>query len=146
MRTLSWEEIESATEMLAQSVISTDFKPEILFGITLGGLIPLTLLAKKLKIKDVLSIYAHSYDKDTKKDLEIKYPPNADLRGKRVLLVDEIADSGDTLRAVSKILSEEYGAVLKTAVIVRKNACTFPTDFSVILTDDWIVFPWEKAE
>ena len=146
MQEISWGEIEEATERLGTSISSSGFEPEFLIGITLGGLIPLTLLAKQLKIKDVLTIHAHSYEKTEKKDLLIKYPPNADLRGKRVLLVDEIADTGETLRAISKILTEEYGAILKTAVLVRKKTCSFTPDFSVIETDAWVVFPWEKSE
>lgn len=146
MRKLSWNDIEEAADVLGTQITTSVFRPEILVGITLGGLIPLTLIAKQLKIQEVLTIHAHSYDKKEKKELIIKYPPSADLRGKKVLLIDEIADTGDTLRAISKILTEEYGAVLKTAVLVRKNSCTFATDFSAISTDEWIVFPWEKDE
>ena len=146
MQKLSWDEVENRADELANKIAASGFAPEFLVGITLGGLIPLTLLAKQLKIKDVLTIHAHSYEKTEKKDLLIKYPPNADLRGKRVLLVDEIADTGETLRAISKILTEEYGAILKTAVLVRKKTCSFTPDFSVIETDAWVVFPWEKSE
>ena len=144
MKHVSWDEAAKASEELAQKVAASGFNPEFIVGITLGGLIPLTLIAKHLEVSEVLTIYAKSYDKLEQKELVIKYRPNVDLRNKRVLLVDEIADSGETLRAVSKIFVDEYGADLKTAVLVKKNSCPIEPDFWIIPTDEWVAFPWDE--
>jgi len=147
MLRLSWQEMADAVEKLGVQVIDSGFKPDHLIGITLGGLVPLMLLGKQLKNRNVLTIGAQSYDKDIKRELEILHLPDADLSGKRVLLIDEIADSGDTLKAITAILYERYKvAELKTAVVICKDHSAFKPDFSVISTTEWVVFPWEKAE
>jgi hypoxanthine phosphoribosyltransferase len=146
MKHLSWDDLTAAADGLAGRVVASDFAPEFLVGITTGGLIPLTFMAKRLGVHDVLTIYAKSYDGQEQKGLEIKYRPAVDLKNRRVLLVDEIADSGATLRAVSKIFAEEYGADLKTLTFVRKNTCTFEPDFWAIPTDEWVVFPWDEKK
>jgi uncharacterized protein len=145
MKHISWDEAVEASEALADKVASSGFKPDFIVGITLGGLIPLTLIAKRLALSDVLTIYAKSYNKFEQKELVVKYRPNVDLKNKRVLLVDEIADSGETLRAISKIFTDEYGADLKTAVLVKKNSCPIEPDFWIIPTDEWVAFPWDET-
>ena len=147
MLRLSWDDIAEATWKLGERVRMSGFQPEYLVGITLGGLVPLMLLAKQLKNRNVLTISAQSYDGDKKRELDIKYLPDVDLAGKRVLLIDEVVDSGDTLSAITKILREKYHVgELKSAVVVCKSHSVFTPDFSILSTDEWVVFPWEKAE
>ena len=147
MAHLSWEDIADAVHKIGDRIKESGYEPDYLIGITLGGLVPLMLLAKQLKNRNVLTIAAQSYDGDKKRELEIRYLPDVDLKGKRVLLIDEVADSGDTLTAISKILHEKYSVgELKSAVVVYKNHSTFKPDFSLLSTDEWVVFPWEKAE
>ena len=147
MAHLSWEDIADAVQKIGDRIKESGYVPDYLIGITLGGLVPLMLLAKQLKNRNVLTIAAQSYDGDKKRELEIRYLPDVDLKGKRVLLIDEVADSGDTLTAISKILHEKYSVgELKSAVVVYKNHSTFKPDFSLLSTDEWVVFPWEKAE
>src|SRR3989344_6796701 len=105
MAKLSWDDVEKITDQLVEKIKDSSFKPDYIIGITTGGLIPLYFLAKKLDDMDnILTITATSYDKDRKKDLRILYLPKVDLSNKKVLLVDEIAETGDTLKAISDIL------------------------------------------
>jgi len=136
-----------ATEELGRRVIESGFKPDYLIGITLGGLVPLMLLGKQLKNRNVLTITAQSYDGDKKQKLEIKHLPDVDLSGRTVLLIDEIADSGETLEMITKFLLEKYKLKdLKTAVLVCENKSAFKPNFFMRTTDEWVVFPWERAE
>lgn len=150
MKKLSWDEIEEIMEELASKIKASGFKPDFIVGVTAGGLIPLYYLIKKLgNTSTVLTVTANSYDKDKKKELKISYLPQADLSNKKVLLVDEIAETGDTLEKISQILKKEYKAgELKTATLwVNKDKCKFYPDFFVINNqDEWVVFPWEKDD
>lgn len=150
MKKLSWADVEKITDELADKIKASGFKPDYIIGITTGGLIPLYFLTKKLgDIDNVLTITATSYDKDRKKDLKILYLPEVDLSGKKVLLVDEIVETGDTLKKISEILRDDYRvSELKTAMLgVNTDKCKFYPDFYVIEEKgEWIVFPWEKDD
>ena len=146
---ISWEDVEKATDKLAQNIKTSGFKADYSIGITTGGLIPLALLSKSLNIERILTVSASSYDKHEQKELVITYLPEADLSDKKILLVDEIAETGTTLKKVSEAIVEKYKiGELKTATIgVNKDKCVFTPDFSVVEEKGgWIVFPWEKAD
>lgn len=138
---LSWEDVEKIADELADKIRADGFKPDYIVGITTGGLIPLGLLAKRLKLKNILTISVDSN--------ETIYLPKVDLMGKKVLVIDEIAESGKTLRKVCKKFADFYGVLeLKTATLgVNKDKCKFYPDFYVIDEQgEWVIFPWEKEE
>ena len=149
MQKLSWEQVEAAFDKLADQIKEAGFKPDYIIGITTGGLIPLYFLAKKLDINNILTVSATSYEGQQQKTLRITYLPEIDLRGKRVLLVDEIADTGNSLKAVSDAVVSKYSVgELKTATLaVNKDRCKFYPDYHVLTEQgEWFVFPWEKED
>jgi hypoxanthine phosphoribosyltransferase len=148
MTKLSWEDVDRITDELAEKIQESGFVPDYIIGITTGGLIPLYFLVKKLAIDNILTISATSYQKEEKGNLVITYVPTIDLSGKKVLLVDEIAETGDTLHAISKKVLDMYSvAEIKTAVLaINTEKCAFKPDYHSVEANDWIVFPWEKEE
>jgi len=147
MTKLSWEDVEKAIDELADKIEASGFKPDYIVGVTTGGLIPLSLLAKKLQIDKILTVSASSYEKDKQKELKITYLPEIDLSNKKILLVDEIAETGTSLKGITQAITDKYKLKeLKTATLgVNKDKCTFWPDFYVIVEQgDWVVFPWEK--
>ncbi len=148
MTHLSWQQIEEFTRELVEKIKSSGFSPDYLVGISVGGLIPLALLAQELDVNNVLTASASSYDDDKQRGaLDIKYLPSKDLSGKKVLLIDEVTESGETLKQISQALIDQcHVNELKTAVlVVNKEKCKFLPDFYTMETDQWIVFPWEKG-
>ena len=146
---LSWDEITRATDKLGKSILASGFKPDYLIGIATGGLIPLSFLSKQLKQKNVFAINAHSYIRTEKGKLIIKYIPDAQLRGKKVLIIDEIAETGDTLQKICAAVAKKYkGAEVKTATIaVNTDRCKFYPDFYTLKTPGvFTLFPWEQYE
>lgn len=149
MKKLSWDDIEKITDELAEKIKVSDFKPDYLVGIMTGGLIPLYFLAKKLNIDNILTISASSYEKDKQKELKITYLPEIDLKGKNLLLIDEITETGVSLKGVSDAVVSKYQPKeLKTATLgANKDKCKFYPDFYVVVEEgEWIVFPWEKED
>ena len=143
---LSWGRIERMSAELARLVRKSGFKPQQLVGITVSGVFPVALVAKEFNTKDVSMVSARSYSKRRKGKLRITALPNINLRGKRVLLVDEIADRGTTLKHISKILIQKYKVKeLKTAtLVVNKKNCEYWPDYYVLKVEKWVVFPWDK--
>ena len=143
---LSWEDVEGLVKELEEKLRASGFEPECLIGITVSGLIPLALLADRLGTKDVATVSARSYTEQEQGKLQITALPEIDLRGKSILIVDEIADRGTTLKYISELFREKYGvAELKTAVlIVNKKNCEHWPDLWVREVAEWVVFPWDK--
>ena len=143
---LSWQQIEELTKKLSNKIKESGFKPDYLIGITIGGLIPLAILAEELDIKNVITISASSYEGKERGKLTVTHLPAIDLSNQKVLLVDEIAETGETLKQISDILVSKYrpGELKKATLGVNRKKCKFLPDFYVVEDDGWIVFPWEK--
>lgn len=149
MKKLSFEEVSKITAQLADKITSSGYLPDYLIGIATGGLFPLALLAKELKIKNVLSIHTESIGTGENKKIKIIRFPKVDLLNKKILLIDEIAESGITLRQVLQELQKIYpNSEIKTATLgVNKDKCKFYPDYFIFFEEgDWIVFPWEKDD
>src|SRR3989338_9053529 len=146
---LTWEDIERTTDELVEKIKAVGFKPDYIIGLATGGLIPLYFLASKLENnRNILTISVNSYEKDKKGDLKISYLPKIDLSNKKILLVDDIAGTGDTLKEISNVLVNKYKVrKLKTVTIVAlKDSKFYPDWYGIEKHEDWIVFPWDKAE
>jgi hypoxanthine phosphoribosyltransferase len=145
---ISWDEVEQAVENIADQIKKDGFEADCLIGITEGGIIPLGLLVKKMKIIKILTVSAKSYRKEEQGKLDITYLPEADLKEMKILLVDEIADTGETLGNISQIFADRYGAgeIRTAALVVNRKNCKLLPDYSALSADEWVVFPWDKDE
>jgi uncharacterized protein len=145
---LSWEEVADLSKKLAITIKESGFEPDYLVGITVGGLIPLGLLAEELDIRNILTVSVSSYEGKERRGLEVKYLPDIDLEGKKVLLVDEVSETGQTLQYIAGLLKEKYQlSELRTAtLVVNTKESKFHPDFYSLEAREWMVFPWEKEE
>jgi hypoxanthine phosphoribosyltransferase len=145
---LSWEDIEMLIQDIVGKINNSNFIPDYLLGITTGGLIPLYFLSKELGNNNIVTISASSYEKDTQGELLIKYLPEINLKDKKVLLVDDISETGQTLKKIAEIVIEKYSvSELKIASIgINSEKCQFRPDYFGIESDKWLVFPWEKKD
>ncbi len=142
---LSWEVFGSAVRELAQQIADGGYRPDLVLGIARGGLpiaggIAYALGAKvvgTLNVEFYTGVHAHL-------DEPVILPPLLDLAalaGARVLLVDDVADSGRTLRLVHELLTGHV-AELRSAVLYGKPGSIVQPDFAWRRTEHWIVFPW----
>ena len=145
---LSWEQIDQLSRKLTTIIKESGFMPDYLIGITAGGLIPLGLLAQGLGIRNILTVSAGSYTGTKQGELKIIYLPEVDLTGKRLLLIDEVSETGKTLERITNIIKEKYQpSELRTAtLVVNTKESKFHPDFCSLEVQDWTVFPWEKEE
>lgn len=144
---LSWDDIKQSAEDIAQQVRASGYTPTFLIGVTVGGLVPLTLLAKELELQSVATVSASAYGHQENKGLRIRALPQVDLSQEHVLLIDDITETGETLSSISDLLRNDYHVQnLRTAsIVVRQNKGTFAPDYSAVDSDEWVVFPWEKG-
>ncbi|MEM3400157.1 MAG: phosphoribosyltransferase [Candidatus Micrarchaeia archaeon] len=143
---LSWDEIVSMCRHLAFE-IWRGFAPDVIVAISRGGLIPARILADFLGIKRIYVMGIEFYEepgRHGKKPRITQQIPKKLVKRKKVLLVDDISDTGESLKAARKQLK---GALrVKTATLSFKPKSKYRPDFFVQTTTKWVVYPWEKEE
>ena len=142
--------VEDFCFKLYEKIEKDGFKPDLLVGLSRGGLVPLGYLSNEamLDIHNTLSISIASYKDKKQGQLTLRMPFHGEdvQQFKTILVIDDLADSGKTLEFVLSLLQENNpDAVIKTATLFYKKKSVIVPDYYIEETDQWIVFPWEKV-
>ena len=144
---LTWERFGVATRELAHSVVDSGYEPEMVIAIARGGLIPAGALAYAIGIKaaGTLNVEFYSDIEETLPDPVVLEPllDTDAVIDKRLLVVDDVADSGRTLDLVLGLLRRHTPHV-RSAVLYTKPRTIVRPDYSWRETDRWINFPWSS--
>jgi len=144
---MTWDLFGQASRELATQVADSGFEPDILLGIARGGLLPAGSLAYALECKNLFTISVEFYTGvDERLEVPVVLPPfldAADLDDARVLIVDDVADTGLTLELVHKFCAGHV-AEARTAVLYQKPRSIIRSSYSWRETDLWIDFPWSS--
>ncbi len=144
---LTWDQFGAAARELAKAVVDSGFQPDLLMSITRGGLLPAGTISYAMGIKNLHIINVEFYTGvGTRLPLPVLLPPvpvAVDLSAKKVLIVDDVADTGETLRMVRDFCAEHV-AETRTAVLYEKPSSVVKCDYVWKRTDEWISFPWSS--
>jgi len=124
---LSWDDIKNVIEKLAEKVNNLEKKPFYIYGIPRGGLIPATWLSHKTGIK-----YQQINSTQISKIADLSH----------VLIVDDICDSGKTVKEVR----ENFPKVKIACLYYKENEIAKPDIYGELVGDEWLYFPWEENE
>jgi hypoxanthine phosphoribosyltransferase len=142
---LTYELFGIAARELAQAIVDDGFRPDAIVGIARGGLTLAGALGYALDIKMLGSLNVEFYTGvGATLAAPIVLPPTLDqesLRGKSILLVDDVADSGRTLALVVELLRAGGGEV-RTVCLYSKPTTVEAPYYVWRHTDRWINFPW----
>jgi hypoxanthine phosphoribosyltransferase len=142
---LTWDDFGSASRELAVEVVRDGFMPDVVVAIARGGLLLAGGIAYALGVKSCGAFNVEFYTGiGTVLPEPVLLPPlmeHASLEGQKVLLVDDVSDSGKTLAMVVDLIGE-MGAEVKTVVLYTKPRTIFEPDYTWRRTDRWITFPW----
>jgi len=133
---------------VAKKILKDKREFDCIVGISRGGLIPTRLLSDFLSIKDIRIIRSIYYT-GTGETLDrpiIDLSTIGDIKGLKVLIVDDVADTGDTLFEVKKKILEIGAVEASIATLYVKPWRKVTVDYYAAETDKWIVFPWEIRE
>lgn len=142
---LTWDRFGTATRELAESVATSGWIPDLVVAVARGGLTVAGAVSYALGVKNCGAINVEFYTGvDTRLDVPVVLPPSlnlVDVTNLDVLVVDDVADTGHTLRLVREVLAEHVAEV-RTAVLYHKPQSVIVPDFAWKRTDAWINFPW----
>jgi hypoxanthine phosphoribosyltransferase len=142
---VGWNDLESLVATLAEHVRG---EYDLLLAVTRGGLVPAGMLAYTLGIRNILVAAVAYYDDDGNPGDEptfLQFPADPLLHGRRVLVVDEVWDSGTTIHAVVERI-RQAGGIPTTAVLHYKptrSRVPGEPDHHVVATDKWVVYPFK---
>ncbi|GAA3557237.1 phosphoribosyltransferase [Amycolatopsis ultiminotia] len=142
---LTWELFGTAGRELAQVVADDGFAPDLVLSIARGGLFVAGALGYALDVKNLHVMNVEFYTGvDQRLELPVMLPPVpnvVDLASKKVLVADDVADTGATLKLV-RDFCVDHVADVRCAVIYEKPHSTVKCEYVWRRTDRWINFPW----
>jgi uncharacterized protein len=145
---LSWEDVQSLSEKVSDKIIESGYKPDLMIAISRGGFDPARIMSDQLDIRKLASLQIIYYTGlNTKRDApEVLFPLNAQVEGLKVLVVDDVSDSGNSLIAVKKYVEDKGATEVKLATLHHKPWSKFMPDYYADEVDKWIIYPWEPRE
>lgn len=142
----SYASFEKDVKVLSNK-IQNDFAPEVILAVARGGLTLAHAISMKLNNRNCFCLNSIHYE-DTKKLDTINIFNVPDLsKFKKVLIVDDMVDSGESIVAIKRELLSKYPNLeLKIATIFYKSKALLIPDYSVKEANDWIEFFWERID
>ena len=142
---MEWSEVGLAARTLAAHVLGDDYRPDMLLSIARGGLVVGGALAYALDVKNTFTMNVEFYvGVDERLPMPMILPPVpelVDLEEARVLVVDDVADTGHTLALVKDFCAGSVGET-RVAVLYEKPRSVVRCEYVWRRTDRWIDFPW----
>ena len=136
---VSWEELHRNSKALAWRL--SEMKPyKGIIAVTRGGLVPAAIVARELDIRLIDTVCVLSYNHKTKGDVKILKGAAEAGKGEDWLIVDDLVDTGETIKAIRLSLPNAHYATVYAKPSGREQVDTFITEVS---QDTWIYFPWD---
>ncbi|AAY80358.1 phosphoribosyltransferase [Sulfolobus acidocaldarius] len=152
VKVVTWEEVVEWSTKLGDSIKEEGYQPDIIIAIARGGLVPARIVADVLGVLDMLSIKVEHWVETASQtpEAKVKYPYKLDLKGKRVLLVDDIADTGDSVVLAKKFVEDNFlPREVKTATMqyIQSVSKYKPDYVGMVVTEwKWFMYPWNYWE
>jgi uncharacterized protein len=131
-----------------QKIVKTNFIPDLIVAVSRGGLVPARILLDLLEVQDLATIRVEFYIgiNKTREQPIITQSLSVSVTAKKVLIVDDISDTGKSLKLVTEHILTQGAKEAKTATIYAKPASTFTPDYFEKQTSSWVIFPWDAKE
>ncbi|MGD9395260.1 MAG: phosphoribosyltransferase [Candidatus Thorarchaeota archaeon] len=145
---LSWRDVYNHCLQLSERIVNSGFIPDVIVGIARGGWIPARVLSDVLYANTLQNIRIEYYTDVAEKGKEpkITQPLTGSMKDKNILLVDEVADTGDTLQHAIDHVKALGAKGVRSAVLHYKPTSIVKPDFFMVETSSWTVYPWENRE
>lgn len=147
---VSWNETCRLAKILSQRIKSSGYQPDLVIAIGRGGYVPARIVCDFLLHNLLTSIKIEHWGiaAQKKEDVVVRFPLSVDINGLRVLIVDDVTDTGDTLKAAVSYVGGLKAGEIRTAVLQHKVSSSFVPDYcaEVVTEWRWIIYPWAAHE
>ncbi len=146
---ISWRSVERLVRLLAEQIRADGYRPDLVVAIARGGFVPARLLCDRLGVMALASIRVEHYRGPRKiHRARLAQPLNVAVRGKRVLVVDDLADTGDTFALAVDHIGALGAKAVRTAALHHKLQSHFAPDYCAqrLRRWRWIAYPWARLE
>ncbi len=150
---LSWENVEDAARNIIGQMSKDSFVPDVIISIARSGLIPASLISYVTGNKELYVIKVDfsksqkiSFRQDMREKPKISQELSKDIEGLKVLVVDEMVVSGETLKLVSSYMTMKHPREVKYCVLYKQPWSQFSPDYFGEEVRAWPVFPWKRLK
>lgn len=144
----TWNQIYAMLLSQAETIRQSGFKPDVIVGVTTGGLAPARVISDILEVTDVVTVGVKFYVgvAETRNEPVLTQRVSADVKGKKALLVDDITDTGKSLWLAREHLQQQGAAEIRITTVYDKPFSVIKPDYYEKKTRLWVVFPWDTKE
>ena len=152
VKLVTWEEIVEWSRGLARRIRESGYRPTVIVAVARGGYVPARLLADFLYVTNMLSIQSQHWTEAARAEERaiLKFPYKVDLSGHRVLLVDDIVDTGETLLLAKQFILDNWRPEEVRVATLQwiSSVAKFKPDYYYLEVRDWTWFqyPWTRLE
>jgi len=147
---VTWEEQYRLAKILADRIRSSGYRPDLVIAIGRGGYIPARILCDLLSLSRLTSVKAEHWGTPAEKENRavIRYPLCIPIEGAKVLIVDDVTDTGESMALVLEYVKALGPSEVRTAVLQHKEVSRFKPDYFAVICPvwRWIVYPWALHE
>jgi len=145
---VSWDDVQSLTEEIARQIQERGYVPDVIVAVSRGGFDPARILCDQLGIKRLASLQVEYYSdiNETSSTPEIVFPLNTEVPDTSILIVDDVSDTGTSLKVARDHVLERGASEVRVATLHVKPWTKFRPDFSASVVESWIIYPWETVE
>ncbi len=151
-RLVTWRDIEEWSKDIVRKVIESEYEPEIVIGLARGGLVPARLIADYLNIKDLYAVKTEHWGLTATPDGKARLAQGlqVSIEGKKILVVDDITDTGQSLKLALDHVINHAPKEAKTATLLHITHSKYVPDYySEEVPENnwtWFIFPWNVYE
>jgi hypoxanthine phosphoribosyltransferase len=144
----TWNKICDMLLSQAEKIRQSSFKPDVIVGVTRGGWVPARVLSDLLGVPDFATVRVEFYlgVTETRNEPVLIQGVSAAVTGKKVLIVDDVADTGKSLQLAREHVLQQGATEVKIATVYRKPWSVIKPDYYETETSCWVVFPLETKE
>lgn len=147
---VSFDEVYRLVKKVSEQVKASGFMPTTIVGLARGGWVPARLLCDFLGTTDLISLKVEHWIQTgkTKDEASIRYPLVADFSEKRILVVDDITDTGKSLTKSTEYLKGFKPKEMRVACMQYIPSSNYPPDYyaGIIKVWTWFIYPWNWIE
>ncbi len=149
---VSWKHIESWVSQIMKKMEKNVYEPDVIIGLSRGGLVPARIISDYLQLKDLYAIKTEHWGITATPDGQARITQGLpiSIEGKKVLIVDDITDTGQSLSVAFEYVKNFNPGDLKTATLLHITRSQFIPDFYADEVPEekwtWFIFPWNVYE